>query len=64
MKDLLESMNKQLIEKGKEILEYKEKHPGCFVNTSGVPPKILEEEEPTQPESSSKSTGILTGGKT
>lgn len=65
MNDILDTMNKQLIQKGKEILEYKEKNPGCFVTgREGVPAKILEEDEETTEMPSSKSTGILTGGKT
>jgi hypothetical protein len=64
MQELVDAMNKQLLEKGKEILVYKEKNPGCF--GGGLPSKIPEEdEEPsTEVSSANKSSGILTGGKT
>jgi len=57
MKELMDSMNNKLIEKGKEILEYKEKHPGSFVTGGGLPAKIPEEPEPA--EENTKTTGLL-----
>jgi hypothetical protein len=70
--NIVKNLNTKLTEKGKEINEYKDKHPNSMVvgggggGGSGVPEKILEEEEPTEEPIKEKSntTGILTGSTT
>jgi hypothetical protein len=60
LKLAVENLNTKLIEKGKEIMEYKDKNNIQFQ----VPEKIVEEDESAvEAEKSPSSSGVLVGGK-